>query len=88
MTIPFIRERPAALLLLLRNSTKSWHISLLSRESGLTYLHTLNVLSQLYNLGLVEYKTEGRKKIVFLTEKGKNISSILNQLMDEFKEQA
>lgn len=86
MAIPFIRERPAALLLLLRNSARNWHVSSLSREAGLTYLHTLNVLAQFYNLGLVEYKTEGRKKIVFLTEKGKNISSILNQLIDELKE--
>jgi len=84
--IPFIRERPAALLLLLRNNTKSWHVSSLSREAGLTYLHTLNVLNQFYNLGLVEYKPEGRKKVVLLTEKGKRISSVLNQLMDEFKE--
>ncbi|MEM3364266.1 MAG: hypothetical protein QXS93_02020 [Candidatus Micrarchaeia archaeon] len=87
MTIPFIRERPAAIMLLLRNTTKTWCVSSLSREAGLTYLHTLHLLSQMYNLGLVDYKKEGRRKVVFLTEKGKSISSTLNQLIDDLKEQ-
>lgn len=86
MIIPFIRERPAAILLILRDATKEWYISSISRETGLTYLHTLNLLSKFYNLGLIDYKIEGRKKKVILTEKGKNVSSQLNQLMSTFSE--
>lgn len=86
MIIPFIRERPIALMLALRDSSKEWYISSLSRETGLTYLHTLNILAQLYNLGIIDYRVSGRKKIVVLTEKGKNIASIVSQLMSALKE--
>ncbi len=87
MIIPFIRERPAYVLLLLRDSSRTWYISSISRETGLTYLHTMNVLTQYYNLGIIDYKKEGRKKIVVLTDKGKTISSLLGQIMDVFKEE-
>jgi predicted transcriptional regulator len=86
MIIPFLRERPANILLILRDTTKSWYISSVSRETGLTYLHTLNTLSQYYNLGIIDYKKEGRKKAVILTEKGKNIASVLSQLVTALKE--
>ncbi|MGB9693825.1 MAG: hypothetical protein ACP5H8_02340 [Candidatus Micrarchaeia archaeon] len=84
--IPFVREKPTMLLLLLKDGTKKWYISLLSKSTGMTYLHTLNVLNQLNNLGIVEYKIEGRKKMVVLTEKGKNAVFHLSQLIDSLKE--
>lgn len=87
MIIPFIRERPASVLLLLRDNSRTWYISSISRETGLTYLHTMNVLSQYYNLGIIDYRKEGRKKIVILTDKGKVISSLLSQIIDSFKEE-
>lgn len=84
--IPFIREKPVMLILLLKDTSKKWYISSLSKATGMTYLHTSNLLIQMSNLGIIEYKTEGRKKIVLLTEKGKNISLYLSQLLDILKE--
>jgi predicted transcriptional regulator len=87
MIIPFLRERPASLLLLLRDTNKEWYVSNLSRKSGLTYPHTTAVLKHYLNLGIVEYSASGRKKIVKLTEKGKQISSSLNDILDMLNEE-
>lgn len=87
MIIPFLRERPATVLLLLRDTSKEWYVSSLSRNSGLTYPHTITVLEKYLNLGLIEYNTKGRKKTVILTEKGKNVSSSLNDILDLLNEE-
>jgi predicted transcriptional regulator len=87
MIVPFLRERPASILLLLRDSSKEWYISSLSRNSGLTYPHTITVLEKYLNLGLIEYSTKGRKKTVILTEKGKKITSSLNDIVDYLNEE-
>ena len=87
MIIPFLRERPTALLLLLRDTSKEWYVSSLSRKSGLTYVHTVKVLEQLLNLGIIEFGKKGRKKIIILTEKGKKISSSLNDIIDMLNEE-
>lgn len=82
MIIPFLRERPSSVLLLLRDTSKEWYISSLARKSGLTYPHTMKILKQYLYLGIIEYGKSGRKKTVKLTEKGKNISSNLNIILD------
>lgn len=87
MIIPFLRERPTALLLLLRDTSKEWYVSSIARKSGLTYIHTITVLEQLSNLGIIEYGKKGRKKLVVLTEKGKKISSSLNDIIDLLNEE-
>ncbi len=82
MIIPFIRERSASILLLLRDTSKEWYVSSLARGVGLTYPHIITVLEQYINLGLIEFSTNGRKKVVKLTEKGKKVSSSLNDIFD------
>ncbi len=87
MIIPFLRERPSSVLLLLRDTSKEWYISSLSRKAGLAYPHTMKILEQYSNLGIIEYGKNGRKKTVKLTEKGKNISSNLNIILDMLNEE-
>lgn len=86
MIIPFLRERPTSILILLRDTNKEWCISSLNSKSGLTYPHTVKVLKHYSMLGLVEFSTQGRKKIVKLTEKGKKITSSLNDIIDMLNE--
>lgn len=82
MIIPFLRERPASVLLLLRDTSKEWYISSLARKSGLTYPHVIKVLYIYSSLGIIEYGKNGRKKTVKLTEKGKKVSSNLNDIFE------
>jgi predicted transcriptional regulator len=87
MIIPFLRERPASILLLLRETSKEWYVSSLMRSSGLTYPHTTAVIEKYHNLGIIEFGKSGRKKTVKLTEKGKKISSSLNDIIDLLNEE-
>ncbi len=73
------------ILLLIRDTSKEWIISSIAKEVDMTYVHTLNVLHQYYNLGLVEFESHGRKKIVKLTDKGIRVAGLLNEILETLK---
>ena len=74
----FIKAKPSAVLLLLKDSQQSWYPSKLARDSGSSYVHTVNLLSQLRTLGIVTAERKGRQNIYRLTERGAQIASSLD----------
>jgi predicted transcriptional regulator len=70
----FFRAKPINVLLALAGSKKEWFASSLAKEVDCTFPHIIKILSKLASFGLVSFHADGRRKLVFLTAKGRRIS--------------
>ena len=80
----FFREKPAMMLVNLFNANSEVYASSLAKQVDCTYSHVVKILQEMEKSGLVEFKKQGRLKIISLTGKGKdvakNIDSVRNSL--------
>ncbi|MEA3255043.1 MAG: hypothetical protein U9Q22_04335 [Candidatus Altiarchaeota archaeon] len=76
----FLHSKPVGIMLRLRNS-KGKYASILSKEIDCTYTHTLKILTQLNEHGLVEFEREGRIKKIGLTSGGDDVAHELEGLV-------
>jgi len=83
----FFREKPAAMLLeMWRSSKNETYASNLAKLTDCTYSHVVKILQQMQKAGLVEFKKEGRLKLLTLTNKGKKVSKYIDMISQAFKE--
>jgi predicted transcriptional regulator len=66
----FLKVKPSTVLLLLKDSQQAWYPSKLARASNSSYVHTVNLLSQLRKSNIVSLEKKGRQNYYKLTEKG------------------
>ncbi|VVC02724.1 Uncharacterised protein [Candidatus Bilamarchaeum dharawalense] len=76
----FARPKPCRIMLLLRDSEGSWHLSKLAKSSDTTYVYVTHLITMMQKNGLVIIEAKGKKRIVKLTEKGQKIANIINEL--------
>ena len=80
----FFREKPAMMLVGLKNAKGAIYASSLAKQIDCTYSHVVKILQEMEKAGLVHFEKQGRLKILTLTKKGSdvadNISSIKNIL--------
>jgi predicted transcriptional regulator len=74
-----VRAKPAALILLLKNSGEQ-NMSSLAKNSSLSYVHTIQVVKNLQEKGLATAEAKGNRKIVRLTDAGIVFASALEDL--------
>jgi predicted transcriptional regulator len=72
------RDKQLKILLLLRDKSKDWYISTLAKSSGTTYVHTCNFILECEGRGLTTSERHGKIKVVKLTDKGAQLSEMLN----------
>ena len=72
---PFLRPKPVNAIIALHTGGKEWYASSLAKEIDCTFPHIIKILSRFEERGLVSFKAEGRKKLIFLTSKGRKISA-------------
>ncbi len=70
----FFREKPALMLLALRNEKNNVYASSIAKQVDCTYSHVVKVLQQMESEGLVNFDKQGRLKIVTLTKKGNDVA--------------
>ena len=75
-----LHEKPAGIMLSLRSKEKKYP-TVLSKENDCTYTHTLKILEELMEYGLVEFEKDGRIKFVKLTELGEDVAHQLEGLI-------
>lgn len=75
-----LHRKPTGILLSL-NGSEGKYASILSKENDCTYTHTLKILTEMKEFGLVEFKKEGRIKEVKLTPLGEDIAHELEGLV-------
>ena len=80
----FFREKPAMMLVELRNAKNEMYASSLAKKIDCTYSHVVKILQEMQKSDLVLFDKQGRLKLLTLTKKGSdiadNIASIRNIL--------
>ncbi|OYT40480.1 MAG: hypothetical protein B6U86_03945 [Candidatus Altiarchaeales archaeon ex4484_43] len=80
----FLHDKPTDIVLSLKDSTGKY-ASILSKETDCTYTHTLKILTQLKESGIVEFEKRGRIKFVRLTTTGADIAHELEGLVRQLE---
>lgn len=82
----FFRSKPVNVLIALGNPKKEWFASSLTKEADCTFPHMIKILSKFESFGLVSFKADGRRKLVFLTQKGRKIAQEFSRTIAAFKD--
>ena len=75
-----LKPKPCAILLLLKDAEQVWYPSKLARVSGSSYVHVINLLTNLRKFGIVASEKKGKQNIFHLTEKGAYLALTLDDL--------
>ena len=70
----FFREKPAMLLVELMNNNNEIYASVLAKQIDCTYSHVVKILQEMESANLVNFKKQGRLKLLELTKKGNEVA--------------
>lgn len=76
----FFREKPAMMLVHLYASSTEIYASSLAKVVDCTYSHVVKILQDMQRANIVEFKKQGRLKIIVLTEKGKTLAKHVEEI--------
>ena len=76
----FFREKPAMMLVELKNADSSVYASVLAKQIDCTYSHVVKILQEMQKAELINFKKEGRLKLLDLTKKGQQIASNIESI--------
>ncbi|MBS3102286.1 Rrf2 family transcriptional regulator [Candidatus Woesearchaeota archaeon] len=70
----FFREKPAMMLVELKNAKNEIYASSLAKHIDCTYSHVVKILQEMEKAGLVNFEKQGRLKLLTLTKTGSEIA--------------
>ena len=76
----FFREKPAMMLVELKNAKSEVYASSLAKQIDCTYSHVVKILQQMEREGLVNFDKQGRLKLLTLTKKGMDVASRIDDV--------
>lgn len=76
----FFREKPALMLVELKNANANVYASVLAKQIDCTYSHVVKILQEMQKADLINFKKEGRLKLLELTKKGRDIASNIESI--------
>ncbi|HLC98592.1 MAG TPA: winged helix DNA-binding protein [Candidatus Nanoarchaeia archaeon] len=76
----FFREKPAMMLVNLRNSKSEVYASNLAKQIDCTYSHVVKILQQMEKAGLINFNKQGRLKLLSLTKKGIDVADNIDRI--------
>ena len=76
----FFREKPAMMLVELKNASSDVYASVLAKQIDCTYSHVVKILQEMQKAELINFKKEGRLKLLELTKKGYEIASNIESI--------
>jgi len=74
------REKPAMMLLGLKNSKSEVYASSLAKQVDCTYSHVVKILQMMEKNGVLNFQKTGRLKILTLTKKGQEIADHIENI--------
>ena len=80
----FFREKPAMMLLTLRNAKSEMYASSLAKQIDCTYSHVVKILQELEKESLINFNKQGRLKLLSLTKKGNEIAEHIDKVRTLF----
>jgi DNA-binding MarR family transcriptional regulator len=72
------REKPAMMLITLKNAKSSIYASSLAKQIDCTYSHVVKILQEMEKSDLIRFEKNGRLKHLSLTEKGMDIANFID----------
>ena len=76
----FFREKPAMMLVGLKNAKGSIYASSLAKQIDCTYSHVVKILQEMEKAALINFEKQGRLKLLTLTKKGSDIADNIAQI--------
>jgi DNA-binding MarR family transcriptional regulator len=76
----FFREKPAMMLLGLKNAKTGVYASSLAKSVDCTYSHVVKILQQMQKAGLVNFEKQGRLKLLTLTKNGAEVADHIDRI--------
>ena len=76
----FFREKPAMMLVHLKNAKNQIYASSLAKQIDCTYSHVVKILQEMEKEGLVNFDKQGRLKLLSLTKKGNDIAEHIDNI--------
>jgi predicted transcriptional regulator len=74
------REKPALMLVTLKNSKSAIYASSLAKNVDCTYSHVVKILQEMQKAELVKFEKQGRLKLLTLTKKGSDIAEGIDKI--------
>ena len=74
-----LKTKPANVFLFLKSQDTAY-LSEIAKETGTTYVYITNFVSRLVDSGLVSVEPKGKKKMVKLTEKGRELAAHVEEI--------
>ncbi len=74
------REKPALMLVTLKNTKTPIYASSLAKIVDCTYSHVVKILQEMQKSDLVKFEKQGRLKLLTLTKKGNEIADNIDKI--------
>lgn len=78
----FFREKPAMMLVGLRNAKGDIYASSLAKSVDCTYSHVVKILQEMEHVGLIKFEKLGRLKLLSLTKKGTEVADHIDKVRE------
>ena len=72
------REKPAMMLITLKNSKNPIYASSLAKHIDCTYSHVVKILQEMEKSDLINFEKQGRLKLLTLTKKGMDVANYID----------
>jgi predicted transcriptional regulator len=76
----FFREKPAMMLVGLKNAKSEIYASSLAKQIDCTYSHVVKILQAMEKAGLINFDKQGRLKLLNLTKKGMDVADNIDKI--------
>jgi predicted transcriptional regulator len=76
----FFREKPAMMLVELKNAKNEIYASSLAKNIDCTYSHVVKILQEMQKAGLINFDKQGRLKLLTLTKKGNEVAENIEKI--------
>jgi DNA-binding MarR family transcriptional regulator len=76
----FFREKPAMMLVNLKNAKDEIYASSLAKQIDCTYSHVVKILQEMEKAGLINFEKQGRLKLLTLTKNGQEIAEHIDNI--------
>ena len=77
----FFREKPAMMLVELKNAKSEVYASSIAKQVDCTYSHVVKILQEMQKAGLVNFEKQGRLKLLTLTKTGQEVAEKIDGII-------
>jgi len=81
----FFRDKPALMIVALKNAKGEVYASSLAKSIDCTYSHVVKILQEMEKAGLMNFNKQGRLKLLTLTKLGSEVAENIEKIKNLLK---